>query len=200
MERTCSVRLDRLIFMNPSLRSVLRAWSDIDLKDCWLVAGCLAQTVWNEKFRLPLEHGVSDLDLVYFDSTDLSAQSEQRNSERVRRVLSDLPLWVDVKNEARVHVWYEEKFGYPIAPYRSVRDAIDTFPTTATAVGVRPAEGGVEIYAPFGLTDMFGGIVRANKRQITAQIYEAKVSRWLSHWPNLHIVPWDESQTIGGPG
>ncbi|OUJ16831.1 hypothetical protein HK28_09860 [Acetobacter sp. DsW_063] len=182
-----------MIFMSPPLRKVLDAWSVIDLKNCWLVAGCLAQTVWNEKFGFPLEHGVLDLDLVYFDSTDISADSEQQNSERVRSVLSDIPLWVDVKNEARVHVWYKEKFGYSIAPYRSVTDAIDTFPTTATAAGIRPGEDDIEVYAPFGLTDMFDGIVRANKRQITAQIYEAKVSRWLSHWPNLQIVPWDES-------
>ena len=40
-------------------------------------------------------------------------------------------------NETRVHLWYEAHFGYRIDPYASVEDAINTWPTTATSIGVR---------------------------------------------------------------
>ncbi|WP_366128547.1 nucleotidyltransferase family protein [Acetobacter senegalensis] len=59
-------------------------------------------------------------------------------------------------------------------PYRSVTDAIDTFPTAAPAVGIRPAGGCAEIYASFGLSDLLSGAVCANRKQINRDIYEAK--------------------------
>jgi uncharacterized protein len=102
---------------------------------------------------------------------------------------------LDVKNEARVHLWYQQRFGYAIEPCRSSADAIATFPTTATAVGVRRIHGEFECCAPFGLADLFGLIVRPNKRQITRTIYEAKAERWRSIWPRLRILPWEETDT-----
>jgi uncharacterized protein len=61
-----------------------------------------------------------------------------------------------VKNEARVHLWCEERFGDAIKPYLSSAGAIATFPTTATAIGVRRICGKFECCAPFGLDDLFG--------------------------------------------
>ncbi|WP_461510845.1 nucleotidyltransferase family protein [Rhizobium leguminosarum] len=49
----------------------------------------------------------------------------------------------------------------------------------------------MELCAPFGLSDLLGGVVRANKIQIRRQIYEQKVSRWLKVWPKLSVVDWD---------
>lgn len=133
------------------------------------------------------------MDLVYFDPDDLTEEREQKQAKRIRKLFPDLPIWIDVKNEARVHLWYETKFGYPIPPYSSVREAIDTFPTTSTAIGIRPAGRGTEIYATFGFVDLFAGVVRANKKQITRDIYVAKVSKWLIRWPDLRVVSWDQS-------
>jgi uncharacterized protein len=76
-----------------------------------------------------------------------------------------------------VHLWYEERFGYAIKPYPCCADAIATFPTTATAIGVRWLRGKFECCAPFGFDDLFGLVVRPNKTQITRGIYEAKVER-----------------------
>lgn len=191
MQASLTIRFTDIILQNPSVRALWNVWERLELKNCWLAAGCLAQTVWNSRFGLPPEYGISDLDLVYFDAGDLSAPSERRNAERIRDMLAHLPVWIDVKNEARVHCWYEEKFGYPIPPYRSVEQAIDTFPTTATAIGIKPAGTGSEVHATFGLSDLFDGIVRPNKCQITAEIYEAKISKWLDRWPDLTIVPWN---------
>ena len=60
---------------------------------------------------LPATHGISDIDLVYFDGNDLSEETEAGHATRVRALFADLGLWIDVKNEARVHLWYAEKFG-----------------------------------------------------------------------------------------
>ncbi|TBY61832.1 nucleotidyltransferase family protein [Rhizobium leguminosarum bv. viciae] len=142
--------------------------------------------------RGPLAHGINDIDIVYFDSNDLSENAEAEHAARVRRAFSDLPVWIDVKNEARVHLWYEAKFGYPINRYISTTDAIATFPTTATAVGLCPRNGSLELCAPFGLSDLLDGVVRPNKRQIRREIYEQKASRWVKLWPKLSVVDWTD--------
>lgn len=183
--------LQAIVIESPLLSALLRNWDEIALPDCWLVAGAVTQTVWNHAFGIPPVHGINDVDIVYFDANDLSEGTEAEHSARIRKVFSDLPVWIDVKNEARVHLWYEAKLGYPIKPYTSTTDAIATFPTTATAVGLCPRNGSLELCAPFGLSDLLDGVVRPNKRQIRREIYEKKVSRWLEVWPNLSVVGWD---------
>jgi hypothetical protein len=190
-DRVQGERVWAVVTASPLLGPLVQRWDEIALPDCWLVAGAVAQTVWNAASGLPATHGISDIDLVYFD-TDLSEACEQAHAERVRALLG-LDVWIDVKNEARVHLWYEAKFGKPLKPYVSTRDAISTFPTTATAVGVRPAEAGFEIAAPYGLDDLLGLIVRANKKQVTRDRFDAKIARWRPLWPKLRIIEWDEA-------
>lgn len=127
---------------------------------------------------------------MYFDRTGLSEESEEQDANRIRTLFSDLPLWIDAKNEARVHLWYEAKFGYKIEPYSSARHAVSTFPTTAASIAIQPVDGRLEIFAPFGLSDLLTCTVRANKAQITKEIYDAKCARWKSAWPNLTIIEW----------
>jgi hypothetical protein len=183
-------RLRLVLARSPIVATVVDRWPGIDLPDCWLVAGCLAQTVWNDAFGLPATHGISDVDLVYFDDEDLSAETEAGHAVRIRTLFADLCLWIDVKNEARVHLWYAEKFGIALAPYVSTEDAITTFPTTATAVGVQPRAAGLQVFAPYGLSDLLGLVVRPNKKQITQPIYDAKVKKWRAQWPDLRVVAW----------
>ena len=192
-----AVRLECDVRGNPCLAAILDRFEEIDLPDAWLVAGAIAQTVWNGAAGRAPEAGIKDVDIVYFDAADLSAEAEAAEEARLRAAFAALPVTLDVKNEARVHLWYERKFGKPIAPYRSTRDAIATFPTTATSVGVRIHRGRFETCAPFGLDDLFGLVVRANRRQIDEPVYAAKVARWRTVWPGLTILPWEEVRGTG---
>ena len=175
---------------NQWLWEILERFEEIALPDSWLVAGGIAQTVWNLSCGQPAERGLKDVDLIYFDAADLSFEAEASHERRVRELFRRLPVKLDVKNEARVHLWYEERFGYAIEPYLSSAGAIATFPTTATAVGVRWRRGNWECCTPFGLYDLFSLVVRPNKKQITRAIYEAKVDRWRPIWPGLTFLPW----------
>ena len=141
----------------------------------------------------PPLHGVSEVDLIYFDPSDLTEESESQHATRIGIFYEGLPVRFDVKNEARVHLWYESRFGYAINPYKSAESAIDTFPTTAGAIGIRPVGDEIESYAPFGFDDLMGLVVRPNKCQITRDIYAKKVTRWKSHWPMLNIIEWDDA-------
>ncbi|TMV48981.1 nucleotidyltransferase family protein [Paenibacillus mesophilus] len=175
---------------NPVMEALFQDMRLLKLDNCYIGAGCVTQSIWNYISGLPLNYGISDIDIVYFD-TDLSPDKENKAIEDAQRLFAHLPFRLDVKNQARVHLWYERHFGYPIRPYDSVEDAINSWPTTATAIGVRrDGNGDWSVYAPFGLNDLFGMIVRPNKAQITQSIYEKKVSRWSALWPRLKIVPW----------
>jgi uncharacterized protein len=182
--------LESIALTSSVIRTILAEWHAIGLPDLWLVAGAVAQTVWNHAFGFPADHGIKDVDLVYFDQTDLSERGERHHAARVGRLFKGLSQKFDVKNQARVHLWYEAKFGIPLAQYRSATHAIATFPTTATSIGVRPDPSGLEVEAPYGLADLFALVVRPNKTLITRSVYEAKIQRWRPLWPDLNIHEW----------
>jgi len=187
---TADSRLRAIVAASPIFSAILSRWESIALLDCWLSGSAIAQTAWNAEFGLSPEYGLADIDLVYFDAADLSEEGEAYHAARIRALFPNVPLWIDVKNEARVHLWYEAKFGYPIAPYRSSEHAISTFPTTAGAVAIKPGGAVLSVFAPFGLDDLLSATVRPNNAQITQTIYEAKVARWRSCWPALTIIDW----------
>lgn len=182
--------LETILKEDPIISEALRRAEVLALPDWYLGAGCIAQTVWNHLTgKEPAAH-IKDLDLAYFDPTDLSKKSETRREEEVEALFRDIHIKVDVKNQARVHLWYKEAFGYPIDPYPSVEAAISSWPTTATCIGVRTYKGQFTVYAPYGLNDLFDMVARPNKVQITEEIYMKKVNRWKACWPGLKIIPW----------
>jgi hypothetical protein len=192
LDRRRRAALSEVLTSSPVLAPFLARWTDIGLPDCWLAGGAVAQTVWNDAFGLAPDHGLSDVDIVYFDANDLSASTEARHEARLRQLFAEVALRIDVKNEARVHLWYAEKFGKALPQYASTEHAISTFPTIATSIGVGPGLDGLTIMAPFGLSDLAGLIVRPNKTQIGQDVYDAKVARWRPLWPGLTFVDWND--------
>jgi len=181
--------LHEILKQNIILYSVIEKARDLGIKNYYIGAGCVTQTVWNYQTNNSLTHGVSDIDFVYFDA-DLSYEKEDETIKHINSELNASELKLDVKNQARVHLWYKDHFGYAVKPYQSLEDAVNSWPTTATAVGVRLCKSGLKIYAPFGLNDMFGMIVKPNKAQITEEIYNQKVRKWQSKWAELKITEW----------
>ena len=181
--------LYEILSQNAVLFEVIKGARTLGLKDYYIGAGCVCQTVWNFQNGLDLMHGISDIDFVYFDG-DLSYEAEDCVIKQVKQAFCGLPVEIDVKNEARVHLWYKDHNGYDISPYTSVEAAINTWPTTATSVGVRIRDSVFEVYAPFGLNDLFGQIVRPNKTQIAEETYIQKCRKWEVKWDTLTFIPW----------
>ncbi|GAB3567727.1 hypothetical protein GCM10027445_16480 [Amycolatopsis endophytica] len=109
-------------------------------------------------------------------------------------MFADVPATVEIRNEARVHLWYEQKFGVRCAPHPSTEAAIDSFAATTCCVGIR-AEPGQRwrVYAPHGLADVFGLVVRPNPLLAPGHVYETKTARWREQWPALTVLPWPTS-------
>lgn len=182
--------LIQTVLSNPDLTAVLKSVSELGLPNWYIGAGCIAQTYWNHVHGFPLSENITDIDLVYFDPVDVSYEAEDFIIQRAKDIFHHLAIPVDLKNQARVHLWYGKHFGTPLDPYPSVEAAISSWPTIATAVAITGKDSLYRVYAPYGLDDLFNLIIRPNKVQITPEIYRAKVSRWQRHWPRLTILPW----------
>lgn len=195
--QTDAERLQRDLGSNELVGECLERLAVLDLPNWYLGGGCIAQTVWNVAHANPAATGIEDFDIAYFDA-DLSVRAENEAVACVRDLLSDLPLRPDVKNQARVHLWYASRFGYEILPYSSCEDALATWPTTAAAIGVRRVDGTLLVEAPFGTDDLHALIVRPNRVQITPDIYAAKAERWSRVWPRLQILAWEDGVGVAG--
>lgn len=182
------------------LHSELARWlSSQGPPEAWLAAGCVNQLVWNHLSGQPATAHFKDWDIVYFDP-DLRASSEADWRARLQTAFPTLTL--DVKNQARVHLWYSERFGAAQAtqPLASIAEALQTWPTTATATAARWHQslwhqGRWEILAPFGLEDLFSARVRPNPVRVSAAVYAAKTARWQACWPLLEILPFAAAET-----
>jgi hypothetical protein len=170
---------------NDVLTDVLERAAALELQGWYLTAGCLFQTVWNVVTGRPPGEGIRDYDLFYFDDTDLSWEAE----DAVIRG-SGLPAVVEIRNEARVHLWYERHFGVPCPPYSCTEAAIDSFAATTCCLGVRVVAGDWRVYAPHGFADVFNLVVRPNPVLAPREVYEAKTARWRDQWPALTVLPW----------
>ena len=76
--------LEIALRQNMWLGEILERFEEIVLPDCWLVAGAIAQTIWNLRCEQPAEFGLKDVDLIYFDEQDLSFEAEASHERRLR--------------------------------------------------------------------------------------------------------------------
>lgn len=184
--------LIEIVMQNQNIKGILENNPFPQYGNWYLGAGCISQSVWNLMSGKDITEGIKDYDLVYYDRDDISKESEEKELARIRNLFSFLSIEIDVVNEARVHLWFEEDFGKKIESLKSCEDAINGWPTTATAIGVNKINNKVNVYAPYGLNDLFGFVVRPNKPSVIKWVYEKKVEKWKEKWPNLNVIPWGE--------
>ncbi|MGC0365823.1 hypothetical protein ABH922_003807 [Rhodococcus sp. 27YEA15] len=176
---------------NPVIETILERAPQLGLGEWYLTAGGLVQTVWNHLDGRELGAGIKDYDLFYFDDSDLTYDAEDRVIRSAAELFADADVEIEVRNEARVHLWYEEHFGSPGVPFTSCRDAIDHFASTTCCFGITRTVGGdLDVYAPHGYDDLFAMIVRPNPVLAPREVYETKAARWQQEWPSLVVELW----------
>ena len=177
------------VLQNPVNAAVADELFEFALSDAWIVSGCLVQTAWNVLTRRAVDYGINDYDVFYFDS-DISWAAEDAVIQKLQGRLTKLGVKVEVRNQARVHLWYPQKHRLPYPALQSSSEGIDRFLTKTTQVGIRRAQQGYEIYAPNGFDDIAEMIVRPNPGpNFSAENYEAKAARWKALWPEITVLP-----------
>jgi uncharacterized protein len=186
---TLEDRLAGIVREAPLLMQALRTARELDLPDWRIFSGAIYQTVWNALTGRPPEHGLKDYDLAYFDASDLSYEAEDAVIRRAAGAFPPpLDRLVEVRNQARVHLWFETKFGEPYAPLASTDEALGRFVATAFCVGVRlEADDGISIAAPFGLEDCFALRLRPNPHRPPGEGWTRAVASLTARWPELTV-------------
>jgi uncharacterized protein len=177
----------RLVRQNPINCMLMDRLPQLALKDAWLVAGSLFQTVWNLQSGRPPTEGIKDYDVFYFDGDDLSWDSEDKEIQRVRCVVGDVAGNVELKNQARVHLWYGDRFGPGYPPLRCSCDGIDRFLVDCTRVAIRIGGGLGELYAPSGLDELYAGVLRPNPLNPRPELFIEKAESYRARWPWLRV-------------
>lgn len=191
MTVTRLLELERIVRADTELMRLLNVGRDLDLPQWRLVAGCIYQTVWNRLTNRPRGTGINDYDLIYFDDSELSQEAENVTEFEVRKLLPDLPAPVEVRNQARVHLWFEDYFGLPYTPLSWADEAIDRYASKTHAVGIRlTREGNFDVYAPFGLDDIFAMVIRPNHALPNKPTHDRKAGRAKAIWPELTVLDW----------
>ena len=119
----------------------------------------------------------------------MSYEAENEIINKINDYYSGIRYKFDIKNEARVHLWYEERFGFIIPPFISSESAINTW-MSASAIGVNYVDETLSIYAPYGLNDLYGKIIRPDKMLLTREQYESKALKWQNVWSDAQILDW----------
>jgi uncharacterized protein len=172
------------------LGRVLALVATLDLPDCWVGAGAVRDLVWDIRFGAGFDPAsIVDVDVVFCDLDDLGAEREHR-AEATLRAADSSVKW-DVKNQARVHLWFEERFGCPAEPLHSAFEGVATWPERASAVAVRlDGDGEIDVLAPFGLDDLLDGVWRRNAVRVTEAEWQARLDRKrpADRWPGVTVL------------
>ena len=171
---------------NPANRRLLDGLAQFALPQCHLTAGCLFQTIWNVLSGRPPAENIKDYDVFYFDGSDLSWEAEDAVIRRIAPLAQRLGLPVEVKNQARVHLWYRQRFGGDYPQLLSARDGISRYLVRCTCVGIDTVTGA--IFAPDGFADLEAGILRINPVRPQPDKWRAKAETYRERWPWLRIV------------
>ncbi|MBV9227912.1 MAG: nucleotidyltransferase family protein [Chloroflexi bacterium] len=156
----------------------------------WLVgAGVIRNLVWDQLHQYQTPTPPADVDVIFFDPQDLRPERDRMAQEQ----LAQRPPHVawEATNQAAVHLWYEDVFGFAVPAFHSSEEAVGTWPETATSVAVRllPADE-IYIVAPCGLSDLFNMILRRNPRRVTREQFMQRLhsKQILRKWPRVQVV------------
>ena len=181
-------RLAEIVRAAPSLMRVLTTVRALNLPDWLVMSGAVYQLVLNHLTGRAPDYGIRDYDLGYFDASDISYDAEDRVIRRVAAAFDEpFKSTVEVRNQARVHLWFEAHFGEAYTPLSSTAEALERFVSPMFAVAVRLEEGDrLHIEAPFGLADLFALRLRPNPLRPSRGFDRAAASA-AARWPEIAV-------------
>lgn len=169
--------------------AVLRAARDLALPDGVLFSGAIYQRVLNHRTGRELDYGIKDYDLGYYDASDIGYEAEDEVIRRVAAALEPpLRQMVEVRNQARVHLWFQAKVAETYTPLANSAEALTRFVSPLFAVGARlEADGDLTVLAPFGLEDLFALRLRPNPWRVTKGFARTAASA-KARWPEIEVL------------
>ncbi|MBW4573830.1 MAG: nucleotidyltransferase family protein [Aphanothece sp. CMT-3BRIN-NPC111] len=171
----------QMILANSPVGTVLPAIAQLNLPDWWLAGGAVRNTVWRSLFAPNCELVINDFDVAFFDA------SGERSQELAAKeaLTTQFPEYqFDVKNQYSFARWRAGR-----RPYSSSEDGVSDWLHTATAVGVRlSSQGQWQLFTPYGLSDLFDGLVRPTPAHSQNPDAQKKAASFLQKCPRLSMA------------
>lgn len=162
--------------------TILHSVQQLNLKDWAIGAGFVRNLVWDRLHNKKLNTPLNDIDVLYFDSEDLTPETDRLLEIKLREKL-DLP-W-SVKNQARMHQRNDDE------PYTSTIDAMSYWVEKETAVAVTMDDNEkLSILSAFELSLLFADSITFNPKGRKLKEFKARIAskNWLKNWPKLRIT------------
>ncbi|HEY9762172.1 MAG TPA: nucleotidyltransferase family protein [Trichocoleus sp.] len=141
------------ILANSPVGEVLPAIAHLELPNWWLAGGAVRNTVWRALFGESCNLVINDFDVAFFDLMGDRTQEQVAKNALTEQFPN---CKFDVKNQVSFARWRTGR-----RTYDSTEDGVADWLHTATAVGVRvTAQGEWQFFTPYGLSDLFEGIVK----------------------------------------
>ena len=174
---------------SPDVMHVLTTVRTLGLPDWRLFSGAVYQTVWNHQTGREPAYGLKDFDIGFFDP-DTSWDAEDVFIQRVAAAFDEpFRSTVEVRNQARVHLWFQDRFGEPYEPLANTDEALSRFVCPAFGVGVRLEDDDrITVAAPFGLDDVFDLVLRPNPNRPEARGWARVTASAQGRWPECRIL------------
>ncbi|MGK3112107.1 nucleotidyltransferase family protein [Candidatus Pantoea formicae] len=175
--------LQTILSGDPVRMKILHAVQALELTDGWIGAGFVRDAVWDHLHGYVQSPVSGDVDVVWFDSENCSPELDRVLEDRLKQQIPSLD-W-SVKNQARMHLRNGDH------PYTSTGDALLYWPETATAVAVRLGPEGLDITAPYGLSDLFELRLRPTpvfeREKLNFFKQRVGTKRWVERYPKLQL-------------
>lgn len=176
--------LRQLFRANDWFMTILETARDCDPPNWFVGGGVIRNIVWDYLHGYTQPTPLNDVDVAFFDPDDLSPERDRTVQEQLVNAHPDVP-W-EATNQAAVHLWYDQVFGYAVPPLKSSEEAIGTWPETVTSIGVRLlADDGLLLVAPLGLGDLFQMNLCRNPHRVSTEQFRRRILEKGIHqkWP-----------------
>lgn len=176
--------LQKILSDDPLRMKALSAVRALELNDSWIGAGFVRDAVWNHLHGYEPGPVLGDVDVVWFGHEHCCPDHDSYLESKLKQQLPSL-VW-SVKNQARMHQRNGDR------PYTSTENALLHWPETATAVAVRLGGNGLDIIAPYGLSDLFELLLRPTptfeRDKFNAFEQRVTTKSWLERYPGLQLI------------
>jgi len=172
-------KLIQIVRQQDWIMEALKSVRDLKLPDWYLAAGAIRNSVWNYFHNFPSTSHQQDMDVVYFDSSNINKEREKLFESILNEKLPNLK-W-EVKNQARKN-----------NSANSSCESIAYWSETPTCVGVRLENNdSFTICAPHGLDDLMNLVVKPIPQPYQdLSLYQERIAekKWDKFWTKLRIV------------
>lgn len=188
-EASLNSKLVSLVAESSATMRALRVARSMGLSSWCIGAGAVRNLVWDHLHSYEVATKPEDVDLVFYEATDLS-QDLERLLERKLTLAAPEFTW-EVVNQAAVHRWLNSQTKQRVEPFRSLAEGVASWPEVATCVGVTlTASEQIEVVAPHGLTDLFEMVIRWNPTRVSKEVFQERLAkkRFSERWPKVQVL------------